>query len=539
MKRLAVATGALVLVMAPAAHAAPPPDLTYVPAPELTPFFDKAFGDKFKVAGVPQVMAPDESVILFNGYLRPVLSVPVAFRRTARLEQDVSIPLAPADAKFPLTMPKGTMLYQTVFKRSAAESRPIEAWCGVVLWHIYGHDHHVTKCLVKTPEGKAVAYDGDPYDNESDTYEDVKANVYAPHWFAFRLEDHASQPFDYPAITETDMPSPDMAIILRFDHAYKEKATGKHYLIGAWALRGPKGATPTTGALNPIVLPADDGKVVVPIYDHQLEMAYTPEGVTLRFAKLSAREVPVAAAPAQIPAKAAPADIVDEPWLFGSMAIDPATVTITSTPLKSGDIFLTAGGHLSQRYRLKAAANEGFDYLDAGAAIYRSEYTGYEANGEKYKNAAWCGAGEIRPFGIHRKAILCIPAREDGHGTFFAKNWELIGFMGNPQFGTNHIPLELEPDPDPAPETRQFQMRVTGVSPKGIDLKLGLLTGDHFDMQERYDLPMGSNGTARLYLWDRVVEFSVVDGQVTAKVLPGTGFGPRYGRDLTIMDGGY
>ncbi|MBW8734793.1 MAG: hypothetical protein JF571_10900 [Asticcacaulis sp.] len=263
MKLFAAVTGAFVLVVSSAAHAAPPPDLTYTPAPELSAFFDKAFSDKFKVAGVPQVMAPDESVALFNIYLRPVLSVPVAFRRTARLETDVTIPLAHDDGKYPLVMRKGMTLYHAVFQRKAAEARPMEAWCGTVLWPIYGHDHYTSQCLVRTPDGRAVAYDGDAANADGNTYENVKSNMNAPHWFAFGLEDTPSLPFDYPAITETDMPSPDMAIILRFDHAYKEKATGKYYLIGAWALRGPMAATPTTGALYPLQLPVEDGKVIV------------------------------------------------------------------------------------------------------------------------------------------------------------------------------------------------------------------------------------------------------------------------------------
>ncbi len=541
MKCLAAATGALLLIVAQAAYAAPPPDLTYVQAPELSPFFEKAFGEKFKVAGVPQVMAPDESVVLFNAYLRPALSVPVAFRHTARLEQDVSIPLANDNGKYPLIMRKGMTLYHTVFQRNAAEARPIEAWCGLVLWPIGGHDHYTTRCLVRTPEGKAVAYDGDVHNQDGYTYENVKSLYSAPNWFAFGLEDQPSQPFDYPALTETDMPSPDMAIILRFDHAYKDKATGKHYLIGAWALRGPTGATPTTGALYPFALAADDGKVVVKMHDHQLEMAYTPEGVTLRFAKLSAIDAPAVTAAAAPPAmKPQPAPIVDEPWLFGSMAVDPATVSITQTPLKAGDVFLTASGHLSQRYRLKTAASSGFYFYDAGASIYRSEYTAYEGNGETYKVAAWCGPGESRPLGAHFKFIICSPASPKGvYGTFFTRNWELIGFAKTPQMQSGFMDLDLEPDPDPAPETRRFQMRVTKVNAKVVDLKLGLLTGDHFDMQERYDIPLDGNGSAKLYLWDRIVEFGTVDGQVVAKVTPGTGLGPRYARELTIMDGGY
>jgi len=544
MKRLAAATGALLLVMAPAAHAAPPPDLTYVPAPELSPFFEKAFGDKFKVAGVPQVMAPDESVILFNNYLRPVLSVPVAFKRTARLEQDVTIPYANDDGTAPEIMRKGMTLYHAVFQRDAAESRPIEAWCGTILWTLRHHDRYFSRCLVRTPDGKAVAYSGDGSNahdgiSESETFENVKSFPTAPAWFAFGLDAHPSLPFDYPALTETNMPSPDMAIVLRFDRGYRDKTSGRNYLIGAWALRGPMGATPTTGTLHTLVLPVEDEKVVVPMYDHQLEMAYTPEGVTLRFAKLTARDVPpVMASPVTDAPKTPPPPIIDEPWLFGSMALDPATVTIKSTPMKPGDIFLTASGHLSLRYRVKAEAQAGVDHFDAGTWIYRSEYTGYEANGEKYKIAAWCGPGERRAI-LHYKFILCVPTREGAHGLFFSRDWELVGFMKNPQFYTDYVPLDLEPNPDPAPETRQFQMRMDKVNAKEIRLSLGLLTGDRFVMQDRYDIPLDAHGAAKLYLWDRVVEFTAVDGQVVAKVLPGSGFGPRYARDLSPLSGGY
>ncbi len=541
MKRFAAIAG-LSLIGVCAAAQAEPPALNYKQAPELAAFFDKAFGDKFKIAGDPQIMTSDQSVRLFTLFsLRPVLSVPVAFKRTARLDEDVVIE-SQLNEKDPLILHKGTTLYHTAFRRdTAAESRPIEAWCGLASHRIWKPDRTTSECLIKTPEGKALAYNGDTwqeYDNQF-TMENTKGGAKAPRWFAFGLNDGpniaASLPVDYPAITETDLPSPDMAIILRFDQPIKDKA-GNDTLLATWALRGPAGDIPTTGPLAAFEIPVQDGQIRVPMLDHELDANYAPEDKTLSALKITSRDMPVVQI---VPLPASPAaEIIDAPWLFGSMMIDPKSVAVSPSPLAEGDIFLSASGHLGDRYRLKAATHGGFGYYEAGASLYRAEYTGYEANGEKYKISAWCGPGEMRTL-LNLKFVICTPANPDGgRGTYFVKNWELIGFMKSPQQVTDYIPVDVERDPDPAPETRQFQMRVTKVNASVIGLKLGLLTDDHFTMQERYDIPFGPDGKARLYLWDRIVEFSHDQGQVTAKVFPGDGHGPRYGK-LFVQDGGY
>ncbi len=541
MKLFAAIVGLSLIGVGSTAYA-DPPEITYQPAPELAPFFDKAFGAKFKLAGPPQIMAPDQSAHLFNFFsLRPALSVPVAFKQTARLEEDVAIKFQP-NQKDPLILHKGTTLYHTVFLRNAAESRPIDAWCGVTSWHMWG-DHFTTQCLVKTPDGKGVAYSGDTWRDydERFTMENVKGGVHAPHWFAFGLNDATSLPFDYPAITETDLPSPDMAIILRFDRPIKDKTSGQYTLLATWALRGPDGDIPTTGPLVSFEIPVLDGQIRIPMFDHLLEAKYDPDEKVLSAMKVTAADMTAVKIEGSVapPAPVPPAPITDEPWLFGSMKIDPATVTVAKSPLAAGDVLLSANGHLSLRYRLKTAAHSGFYYYDAGIGVYRSEYTGYEANGEKYKIAAWCGPGESRPMGTHFKVIICTPANRNGaYGSYFIKNWELIGYMSNPRAPADVMDLDLEPDPDPAPETRQFQMRIIKIDAKAIGLKLGLLTDDHFTMQEIYELPFDETGSAKLYLWDRVIAFSYQQGQVSATVLPGAGQGPRYGK-AQVAEGGY
>ena len=538
-----VTVAAAFAVIVTGAHAAAPA-VTYRQAPELQPFFDRAFGDKFKVSGTPQVATPDQLVPLFNGWsLRPALVVPVAFARTARLDQDVVLG-APGD-KHPIVMPKGSLLYHAVFRRDASQAQPIEAWCGVGSWHIYGSDHYASQCLVKTPDGHAVIYNGDTWHDFDPKFsmENVKGGIKAPHWFAFGLNDGALQPIEYPAMTETAMPSPDMAIILRFDFPVKDKATGQTVLLTTWALRGPDGDIPTTGPLVSFEVPVVNGKIVVPMGAHRLQADYTSDGkslnnVTVVDAPPEAVMAAAVTAPADRPVKTEP-QAVDDPWLFGAMVVDGKAADINTRPMAGGDIFLSAPAHLGPRYRLTAPTQSGFYYFEPGTGFYKAEYTGYEGNGGAYKMAAWCGPGESRPLGAHFKFIVCTPAAPgDTYGAFFVKNWELIGFLKDPKVANGGMDLKLEPDPDPAPQPRTFQIRVVKIGSEGMELKLGLLGGDNFTMQERYEVAFDANRTARLHLWDRTVEFTAAGNQVTAKIVPGDGHGPRYPQ-LQVLDGGY
>lgn len=229
--------------------------------------------------------------------------------------------------------------------------------------------------------------------------------------------------------------------------------------------------------------------------------------------------------------------IIDTPWLFGSEQVNPETVIITTTPLAKGDIILTGKGTLTTRYRLKTglpvtgrlAAT--FAALDAGAYVYASVETNYQANGQAYKSALWCALGTVHPWTGPRPATLCIPqSQDDRAGGQLEKGWQIDGY-GSGVVTTRYMPLDLVTDPDPSPIIDTVQMRLGWVNKSGVEVRLGIVKNNVFICPRSYDLSFDMQGVAKLYLWDRVVSFERQGAAIPVTVASSTSnFGPLYGK---------
>ncbi len=247
MKRSVVHIGVLLSLLAALVFATPvlaenPAVAAFVPQPLLNPVVEHLFGGEFRLLGPVTVSPPAQvqSIPHLNTRDPIFLNVPVAFKRTARLDVPLSFPWADST----MTMRVGTMLFYEEFPKGPAEAK-IGMWCFLIPWRRYGISHYDIKCLAKNADGKGVFYAG-MYGPNGYTVDDVKGGYNAVQWYAFDYyKDEPSAPFDYPALTEMDEPQPDMAIQLRI--ASPER--GKPLARAQWVLRGPYGDIPSTGQL--------------------------------------------------------------------------------------------------------------------------------------------------------------------------------------------------------------------------------------------------------------------------------------------------
>ncbi len=491
-------------------------------APDLAADIDGQVGDVVKLSGPVAVAAPDAQLKADSLYRTDaVLSVPVAFARTARLENELH---ASTGEKWgwdnDVVMPAGTVLYHATFRHLASASTPVEAWCADQAYTrgvFHDKTSHGMYCIARNTDGKAVGLYGvtSAVGLIGAGYYPDKAQV-----LAYALSPEHSLPFDYPAITETPLPSPPLTLSL------KVAVDGKAGTVtAAWAI------VETGDALAPGVVwsaPAvmDGNHIRVVLGAHTVSMDYVPQSKSVTHVAVE-DGVPGQTVTVGLPfyywlpyqmaqgAQTAPAQaVVDTPWQFGAEHVKPETVSLATGALAKNDVLLTATAQLGARYKLTAPLmawghNAG---APTGTAVYAASEVRRAPEGTLYRNDFWC----LEP---GNRGYECVPATpsEGPGGQGAGQGWRLSPLSADvyegayvtpyrPEFlNVGYRPVAVTADPDPAPGDDTVQMRISDIQAGYVQVAMGLLGDGKFQAARNFTFVFDAKGDAVIPLWDRLV----------------------------------
>ncbi len=498
-------------------------------------------GDSIKLTG-PVTMAKPDEMLKVNDFSRlgKVFSVPVAFARTARLDNEVH---ATTGEKWgwdnDVVIPAGTMLYHATFRRLATHAAPLEAWCAdhsYVRGVFHDKTSHRMYCIARDKNGKAIGF----YGGASQWFNINGWDEYPsePQWFAFSLSGAHSLPFDYPSITETNLPSPPMTLSLNVEE------DGKTF--GAYlTLTGLSGGDPAYGDVWRLPIIAKDDQFKVIVGQHTVSMNYVAGAKSVTNVRLdegmpSYDEVGLPLyywLGYQVANKAQPAEALeDTPWQFGAEHVNPDTLVVASGALAKKDKLLSASGQLGLRYRLTSPLlpfrfNAG---APAGSEAYQASETNRAPDGTLYRNDYWCVK-------LPSSAVECVPASLNqipgGQGR---AAWQVSPASLDIYEGVNvrpyqpeHLnvsfrPIDAVADPDPNATIDTIEMRVADIQDGYVAVTLGVGDGDSFHAARTFTLPFDAKGDATLSLWTRQIQLHH-DGKtvLVTGTDPTTGDGPQ------------
>ncbi len=505
-------------------------------------------GDSIKLTASVAIAKPDDVVKTDRLYQAgSILSAPVAFTRTARLDGEVH---ASTGDKWgwdnDVVIPAGTMIYHATFKRLATASMPLEAWCANQAY-TRGVFHDKTSysmyCIARTVDGKAIGLYGGASQGT------MAGSFYypgTPQWFAFSLSDRHSLPFDYPKISEADLPSPPMILALKL---VVENGRASAF----WTLTGPAGGDPSYGVISRPLADMHDNHIRVVTASHTISMDYVPQTKSVTHIKVE-DGVPTDLSPAglatyywmgyELALGGQPSQTVeDAPWQFGAEHVNPATLNVSTGPLAKNDVLLSAAAQLGPRYRLNSplalwGTNAG---APMGTFVYAASDIHRGVDGTLYRNDYWCLKASF-------PNTQCVPTTVDqAPGGQERIAWQLSPLSRDIYEGINVTPYRAEylnvgyrpidaiADPDPTPVTDTMQIRIADIQTGGVILSLGLIDGDQFHAARAFVLPFDANADATLALWTKRVRLHHEGKTISVTgVEAGSGEGPQLDPDRVM-----